>query len=146
MRARRRTWVPLTGLGLLALAGVAVMAGGRPASDWADRVATDRLVSSLDAEAAAEVPPGADLPTVVDWFKRRGMTFHYYLGPGPPSPDPDRPGASFHGLPPGQVADGAVGYTHGYVLGRYRPMSIYFYFGHEGRAIKHRVYAAPGPP
>jgi hypothetical protein len=116
------------------------MAGGRSAYDWADRVGTDCLMSSLDAEAAAEVPPGADRPTVVDWFKRRGMTFQS-LGPDPPSPDPDRPGTAFHGLPPERVAGGEVGYTHGYVLGRYHQVLVYFYFDKNGQAVKHRVYA-----
>jgi hypothetical protein len=138
---RRGRWIVV--VGVLALAGVAIMAGGPPASRWADRVATDRLVSSLDAEAAAAVPPGAGRPAVMDWFKRRGMVFSSPLGRDPPSPDPDRPGAAFYGIPPGQVADGVIGYAHGSVLGRYRQILVYFYFDRDGRVIRHLVYAPP---
>jgi hypothetical protein len=129
--------MPLTGLGLFALAGIFIMFGGQSAYDWAERVKSHRLASSLDADATAEVPQGADMPTVVDWFKKRGMTFQYYLGPDPPSPDPDRPGAKFHGLAPGQVADSAVGTSV-----KHHAM-IYFFFGTDGQAIKHVVYAIP---
>lgn len=135
MKVRTRTWMPLTGLGLIALAGVFIVFGGQSTYDWAERVATNSLASALDAEATAEVPRGADLPTVVEWFKKRGMGFQYYLGPDPPSPDSERPGAKFHGLAPGQVADSAVGSSSKHHA------IIYFYFGKDGRAIKHVVCA-----
>jgi hypothetical protein len=132
MPVRTRTWMPLTGLGLIALAGVFIMFGGQSAYDWAERVESDGLASSLDAEATAEVPPGADMPTVVEWFKKRGMGFHYYVGPDPHGPD-----AAYHGLAPGQVAGSAVGSS-----GKHHAM-IYFFFGKDGRAIKHVVCAIP---
>ncbi|HEY1381367.1 MAG TPA: hypothetical protein VGF55_31490 [Gemmataceae bacterium] len=143
MKARKRTWMPLAGLGLVALAGIALIAGGGSAFQWADRLATERLVSSLDAQATAEVPHGADLPTVVDWFKHRNMVFQYGLGPEVSSPDPDRPGAAFHGIPPGHVANTAIGMTGKRSLGSYHRMYIYFYFDNDGHAIKHVVYAFP---
>lgn len=144
MRVRTRNRMLLAGLGLIALAGVAIMAGGQSAFDWADRVTTGRLVSSLDAEVTAEVPQGADLPTVVMWFKKHNVGFQYYLGTDPPSPDPNRPGTSFHGLAPAQVADAAVGTTSKHSLGHRHLVFIYFYFGRDGRAIKHIVYAPAG--
>jgi hypothetical protein len=133
-KKRSRTWVPLTVLALVALAGITIMFGGQWAVDRANHRARDRFVASLDAEAAAFVDRGSNLPTVVDWFKRRGMGFHYYLGPDPASPAPNRPGATFHGLPSGQVTDSAEGTLDGVV--------VYFYFGDDGRAIRYRVFDA----
>jgi hypothetical protein len=144
MRTRLRTWVPLTVLGLVALTGVVIMSGGQSVVDWADRRFGDRLASAVDAEVTGEIPPGADLPTVVNWFKRRGMTFNY--GPDPSSPDSDRAEARFDGLPPGQVlkvVNRAVGYTGRSSLGRSYSVAIYFYFGEDGRAITHVVRAHP---
>jgi hypothetical protein len=133
MIRRKHDWLVLTGLGLVAVGGFAVVPVLEYCQGLADQAAGERFVRELEASAATEFPPGADGDGVYTWFKRRSMGF---VDIGPTAAFPD---SGFHRIPPEDYRGCTVGYTSVRLAGGPKVVRVFFFRGKGGRVVKHLV-------
>jgi hypothetical protein len=128
MRTRSRKWV-LTGLGLLAVGGFAIVPCVDYLQERADRRETEQFVRALSESAADEIPPGADGDRVYGWFKAHEMSFSTI----------DADAAEDHGISSAKFGGGVMGVTSQRLTSGSNTHRVYFFFDKNDRVIEHRV-------
>jgi hypothetical protein len=129
----RLKWLPVGCLGVLFLGAAAIPAAVFIIAQL-DQSATERYARSLDAGAAAAVPPGSDQKTAESWLDSQGMRVSEW------GPDLRDTGAEIHGAPPAQLGGVLRGTIRQRLHYGHNEVSVYFFLDNQGKVIKHRVY------